>query len=130
MESIAVQAARLRAVEAARAQEREATLAVREAQANEMLRQGADLRQFADAKFDGLRAELATNAQTEVSSRHALASGNQRFTEQVRRLQSALVSPTYLSVPQRRQIKGSYGPVTMQTAGGEATALGSVDVWI
>ncbi len=46
-----------------------------------MLKQGTDLRQFADAKVDGLRAELAAAADIEANLCQAVASGNQRLTD-------------------------------------------------
>ena len=59
MENIAVQADRLRLLEATKVQEREATLSMLELQASEMFKQGTDLRQFANTKVDALRAELS-----------------------------------------------------------------------
>ena len=79
MENIAVQADQLRALEAAKAQEREATLGLLETQASEMFKQGSDLRQFADAKVDALRAELATAVENEANLRKALALGKSAF---------------------------------------------------
>ena len=90
MENIAVQADHLRAVEAAKAQEHEATLSLLETQASEMFKQGSDLRQFADAKVDELRAELATAVENEANLREALALGNQRLSEQTNGLRGSL----------------------------------------
>ena len=82
MENLAAQADQLRGLEAAKVHEHEATLSMLEAQASEMYKQGTDLRQFADARVDALRAELATSVESEVSLRNSLAQGNQRLAEQ------------------------------------------------
>ena len=55
-----------------------------------MFKQGSDLRQFADAKVDALRAELATAVENEANLRNALALGNQRLAEQTDGLRGSL----------------------------------------
>ena len=57
-----------------------------------MFKQGSDLRQFADAKVDALRAELVTAVENEANLRNALARGNQRLVEQTDSLRGSLLN--------------------------------------
>ncbi len=62
-----------------------------------MFKQGSDLRQFADAKVDKLRAGLATAVENEANLREALELGNQRLSEQTNGLRRCKMQNAYIS---------------------------------